>query len=75
MPTGPCLLDTVTLSEVIKGRDPEVLRHAGEYLSLYGRFQLSIITRYEIQAHPRSHCRELATGVTVTPLRALLDRL
>lgn len=48
MPTGPRLLDTVTLSEIIKGRDPEVLRHAREYLSVYGRFQLSIITRYEI---------------------------
>ena len=48
MPAGPRLLDTVTLSEVIKGRDPEVLRHAREYLSVYGRFQFSIITRYEV---------------------------
>ena len=48
MPTGPRLLDTVTLSEVIKGRDPEVLRRAGEYLSQYGSFQFSIMTRYEI---------------------------
>ena len=48
MPTGPRLFDTVTLSEVIKGRDPEVLRRAGDYLSVYGRFQFSIITRYEI---------------------------
>ena len=48
MPTGPRLLDTVTLSEVIKGRDPEVLRRAREYLSAHGRFQFSIITRYEI---------------------------
>lgn len=48
MPTGPRLLDTVTLSEVIKGRDPEVLRRAREYLSIHGRFQFSIITRYEI---------------------------
>jgi tRNA(fMet)-specific endonuclease VapC len=48
MPTGLRLLDTVTLSEVIKGRDAEVLRRAGEYLSAHGCFQLSIITRYEI---------------------------
>ena len=48
MPTGSRLLDTVTLSEVIKGRDPEVLRRAREYLSVYGRFQFSIITRYEV---------------------------
>ena len=26
MPTGPRLLDMTTLSEVIKGRDPQVLR-------------------------------------------------
>jgi len=48
MPQSPRLLDTVTLSEVIKGRDPEVLRQAREYLSIHGRFQFSIITRYEI---------------------------
>ena len=48
MSTGPRLLDTVTLSEVIKGRDPGVLRRAREYLSIHGRFQFSIITRYEI---------------------------
>jgi tRNA(fMet)-specific endonuclease VapC len=48
MSTSPRLLDTVTLSEVIKGRDPEVLRRAGEYLSIHGCFQFSIITRYEV---------------------------
>lgn len=48
MPTGPRLIDTVTLSEVIKGRDPQVLRRAREYLSLHGCFQFSIMTRYEI---------------------------
>ncbi|HEX3553323.1 MAG TPA: type II toxin-antitoxin system VapC family toxin [Thermoanaerobaculia bacterium] len=48
MPTGPRLLDTVTLSEVIKGRDLGVLKRAREYLSIHGRFQFSIITRYEI---------------------------
>jgi tRNA(fMet)-specific endonuclease VapC len=48
MPAGPRLLDTVTLSEVIKGRDVSVLACAREYLSLQGQFQFSIITRYEI---------------------------
>jgi tRNA(fMet)-specific endonuclease VapC len=48
MAAGPRLFDTVTLSEVIKGRDQEVLRRASEYLSLHGRFQFSIMTRYEI---------------------------
>jgi len=48
MPSGPRLLDTVTLSEVIKGRDPGVLQRADEYLSAQKQFQFSIITRYEI---------------------------
>lgn len=48
MPTGPLLLDTVTLSEVIKGRDAGVLQRAREYLSTYRHFQFSIIARYEI---------------------------
>jgi tRNA(fMet)-specific endonuclease VapC len=48
MPTGPRLLDTVTLSEVIKGRDAGVLAQAQEYLAVHGHFQFSIITRYEI---------------------------
>jgi tRNA(fMet)-specific endonuclease VapC len=48
MPSGPRLLDTVTLSEVIKGRDPNVLRRAHEYLSAQKQLQFSIITRYEI---------------------------
>ena len=48
MPTGPRLLDTVTLSEVMKGRDAGVLAKARDYLSVHGHFQFSIITRYEI---------------------------
>lgn len=44
----PALLDTDTLSEVIKGRDLHVQRCAEEYLALYKRFTFSIITRYEI---------------------------
>jgi len=42
------LLDTDTLSEVMKGRDPQVQRHARRYLADYGPFSFSIITRYEI---------------------------
>jgi tRNA(fMet)-specific endonuclease VapC len=48
MPADLRLLDTVTLSEVIKGRDPGVLRRASEYLAVHERFHFSIITRYEI---------------------------
>lgn len=42
------LLDTDTLSEVMKGRDIQVLNRAREYLASNGRFTFSIITRYEI---------------------------
>ena len=44
----PALLDTDTLSEVMKGRDPQVQRRARQYLASYGCFTFSIITRYEI---------------------------
>ena len=42
------LLDTDTLSEVIRGRNEHIRRNSLEYLSTYGRFTFSIITRYEI---------------------------
>jgi tRNA(fMet)-specific endonuclease VapC len=44
----PVLLDTDTLSEVMKGRDAHVREKARRYLAAYGRFSFSIITRYEI---------------------------
>jgi len=67
---GPPLLDTDTLSEVLKGHDLSVARRAREYLSTFHRFHFSIITRYEIlrgllaKAAPRqverfeARCRE-----------------
>ncbi|MDP9119832.1 MAG: hypothetical protein M3O15_00420 [Acidobacteriota bacterium] len=48
MTTEAALLDTDTLSEIIKGRDLATQRQAQGYLDLHGRFQFSIITRYEI---------------------------
>ena len=45
---GSCLLDTDTLSEVMKGRDPAVSQRARDYLTAQGVFTFSIITRYEI---------------------------
>jgi len=42
------LLDTDTLSEIIKGRDLFVAQRAQEYLLAHKRFTFSIITRYEI---------------------------
>jgi tRNA(fMet)-specific endonuclease VapC len=44
----PALLDTDTLSEVIKGHDLHVQEKAREYLGVHGRFSFSLITRYEI---------------------------
>ena len=44
----PSLLDTDTLSEVMKGVDRRVQAHARRYLSAFGRFTFSLITRYEI---------------------------
>ncbi|MBI3972159.1 MAG: type II toxin-antitoxin system VapC family toxin [Chloroflexi bacterium] len=45
---SPTLLDTDTLSEVIKGRNARVRQRAKEYLADHGQFTFSIITRYEI---------------------------
>ena len=42
------LVDTDTLSEVMKARDARVRQHAAAYLSTFGQFTFSIITRYEI---------------------------
>lgn len=47
--TSEILLDTSTLSEVIKGRDPAVSRRAQAYLAVHLRFTFSILTRYEIR--------------------------
>jgi len=48
MTVPAALLDTDILSEVIKRRDVNVQRHSQVYLADHGRFQFSIITRYEI---------------------------
>lgn len=42
------LLDTDTLSEVMKGRDLSVQQWARQYLQAHRRFRFSILTRYEI---------------------------
>lgn len=42
------LLDTDTLSEVMKGKNSSVEQHAREYLRTHGQFRISVITRYEI---------------------------
>ncbi len=42
------LLDTATLSEVMKGKDLYVHYHAREYFKTHGQFRISVITRHEI---------------------------
>jgi len=44
----PALLDSDMLSEIMKGRDPQVLHHAREYLEEHRIFRFSLITRYEV---------------------------
>ena len=58
----PSLLDTDTLSEVMKGVDPQVQANARRYLSAFGRFTFSLITRYEIlrSLKARGATRQLA---------------
>lgn len=42
------LMDTDTLSEIMKARDPHVRDNARQYLTTFGYFTFSLITRYEI---------------------------
>ena len=42
------LLDTDTLSELLKQRNPQVIAKATEYLRIHGPFALSAFTRFEI---------------------------
>lgn len=44
----PALLDTDTLSDVLKQRNPNVRKHARRYLRSHGQFALSAVTRFEI---------------------------
>jgi len=48
MSEGALVLDTSTLSEVIKGRSDTVRQRAQVYLSSQRRFTFSILTRFEI---------------------------
>jgi len=44
----PSLLDTDTLSEILKGRNRPIAEKATEYLAQFGSLAFSLITRYEI---------------------------
>ena len=66
MPLPRALLDTDTLSAVMRGTPP-VLAKARDYLAEHGTFSFSIITRYEI-------LRGLKAKNAIVQLRAF-DRL
>lgn len=48
MTMEPSLLDTDTLSEVMKGMNQQVQANARYHLRAFGHFTFSLITRYEI---------------------------
>ena len=43
------LLDTDTLSEFLKGRNPVVARHAAHYLNTVGPYAISEMSRFEVK--------------------------
>ena len=79
----PALLDSDTLSEIMKGHDPQVLQHAQEYLEEHRVLQFSIVTRYEVlrglyaKGAPRQIDQFLAlcrAGVVFPLTEAIVDR-
>jgi tRNA(fMet)-specific endonuclease VapC len=44
----PSLLDTDMLNEVLKRKNPIVVRRAADYLAQHGRFEFSAMTWYEV---------------------------
>jgi len=45
---GLCLLDTDILSEVLKGRNRDVIENANSYLKVHGEFAISAFTHFEV---------------------------
>ena len=50
MTMEPSLLDTDTLSEVMKGVNQGVQDNARQYLRAFGSFTFSLITHYELRS-------------------------
>lgn len=44
----PALLDTDTLSEVMRGKHASLVQKSRQYLQVHGHFSFSMMTRYEI---------------------------
>lgn len=45
---SPSILDTDTLSEIMKLKNKPLLEKATEYLMIHGKYTISLMTRYEI---------------------------
>ncbi len=66
------LLDTDILSEILKQRDPVVVRRASTYVRQQQRFAFSAMTRYEVVRGLKDKGGPAATALR-SLLRALLD--
>jgi tRNA(fMet)-specific endonuclease VapC len=62
----PSIIDTDTLSEIRKRKNPSIVAHASGYLSQYGHFTFSSITRYEVVRglKAKSAARQLQLFIT-----------
>jgi tRNA(fMet)-specific endonuclease VapC len=45
---GPALLDTDVVSEILRGKNAEVAKHAAQYRREHGRYTLSVVTVVEV---------------------------
>ena len=68
MPMDQALIDTDILSEVLKGKNARVLKHAQQYLAEHGRMVFSAITLYEVVRDFRATgaVRQLANFLKLT---------
>lgn len=80
---APCLLDTDTLSEVLKSRNAAVTANVAAYLQAHSGFAISAITWYEIvrflrwkNAHAQlAHFELMGDRLTIHPVTAdILNR-
>lgn len=78
-----CLLDTDILSEVMRGRNREVIAKADLYLQSHGQFAISAFTQYEVVRGLRwrkatvklAEFLGLCEAMTIYPITAdILDR-
>jgi tRNA(fMet)-specific endonuclease VapC len=79
----PTLLDSDTLSEILRGRNAYVTTKAVDYLAIHGAFTFSAFTRYEIRrgyslknsARALARFEQICSNSLVIPVTdAILDR-